>query len=106
MSRSRWIYVNGEAIPAEQFQREPQADFHIMSDLPPYKSMVDGSMIGGRRQHREHLSQHNLVEVGNETKHLKPYGQYKTAPGLKDTIIREVHQYQDAQRAGRKYGNH
>lgn len=37
-----------------------------MPDIQPYKSMVDGSMIEGRRQHRDHLRQHNCIEIGNE----------------------------------------
>jgi hypothetical protein len=38
----------------------------VISDVTPYKSMVTGEMITGRRQHREHLHRHRLVEVGND----------------------------------------
>lgn len=38
----------------------------VIRDVDPYRSMRTGEMIGGRRQHREHLRQHGLVEVGNE----------------------------------------
>lgn len=44
----------------------------IMTDIQPYKSMVTGEMISGKRAHREHLRRHNLIEVGNEQKHLVP----------------------------------
>lgn len=58
----------------------------VSTDIEPYRSMVDGSMITSRSQHKEHLKKHQLVEVGNETKYLKP--KPKTPPpGLKETII-------------------
>lgn len=38
----------------------------IQADIKPYKSMIDGSMITSRSQHRNHLRQHNKIEVGNE----------------------------------------
>ncbi|MBF0625110.1 MAG: hypothetical protein HQL82_09925 [Magnetococcales bacterium] len=37
----------------------------VISDLEPYRNMVDRRWIGGRRQHREFLKTHDLVEVGN-----------------------------------------
>lgn len=59
---------------------------YVAGDLQPYQSMVDGSMITSRSQHRSHLKQHNLVEVGNETQHMKPK-QPTPPPGLKQTLI-------------------
>lgn len=38
----------------------------IMLDIQPYTSMVDGSVITSRSKHREHLRQHNCIEIGNE----------------------------------------
>lgn len=38
----------------------------IMRDVEPYRSVITQEVIGGRRQHREHLRQHNCIEVGNE----------------------------------------
>ena len=38
----------------------------------PYQSMADGSMITSRSQHREHLRQHNCIEIGNESMETKP----------------------------------
>jgi hypothetical protein len=37
-----------------------------MGDMQPYRNIVDGKVIGGRRQHREFLRSRGLVEVGNE----------------------------------------
>jgi hypothetical protein len=38
----------------------------VMSDIQPYRSMIDGSLITSRSQHRAHLKAHGCVEVGNE----------------------------------------
>ena len=44
----------------------------IMTDIQPYKSMIDGSMITSRSHHRNHLKDHNCIEVGNEKMDSKP----------------------------------
>jgi len=38
----------------------------VADDIQPYRSMCDGTMITSRSQHRAHLKQHGVVEVGNE----------------------------------------
>lgn len=58
----------------------------VAADIQPYKSMVTGEMITSRSQHRSHLKQHSLIEVGNEK--MKAPGPLKTPPGLKETIAR------------------
>lgn len=61
----------------------------ILPDIQPYQSMVTGEMITSRSKHREHLRQHNLIEVGNE----KQTPQAKELPkGLKETIARQVYE--------------
>ena len=57
----------------------------VMPDIQPYQSMVTGEMIQSRSSHREHLRSHNLVEIGNETKHLQPKTK-QLPPGLKQRI--------------------
>lgn len=46
---------------------------NVMPDIQPYQSMVTGEMITSRSKHREHLRQHNMVEVGNDSSLNKPY---------------------------------
>lgn len=58
----------------------------VTNDIQPYRSMVTGEIISSRSRHREHLKDHNCVEVGNETKYLKPKP-LTSPPGLKETII-------------------
>jgi len=63
----------------------------VMNDIEPYRSMIDGSIITSRSRHREHLRDHDCIEVGNETKYLgkKPL---ESPPGLKEALIRAVYE--------------
>jgi hypothetical protein len=70
---------------------EPKQAHYVMGDIQPYRSMVDGQMIESRSKHRAHLKQHGVIEVGNETHHLKPKA-YQPPPGLKERLIHEVNQ--------------
>lgn len=88
MTRRSWVQdpTTGELIPKEQYQGPQEAGFFVMGDINPYKSMVTGEMIEGRRQHREHLRRHNVVEVGNELD-KRPQKAVETPKGLKQTLI-------------------
>lgn len=90
--RKRYIQVpgTGELVPAEEYYRPKEQTHMVMPDIQPYQSMIDGSIINSRSKHRAHLKQHNCIEVGNETKHLKPFGSYDAPTGLKEEIIRVV----------------
>lgn len=77
-----------ELIPAEEYISPRETHHFVMGDIEGYRSMVDGSYISSRSKHRAHLKQHGCIEIGNETKHLKPYGKYQPPKGLKETIIR------------------
>jgi len=38
----------------------------VVRDIEPYRSVITGERVGGRRQHRDHLRAHGCVEVGND----------------------------------------
>lgn len=38
----------------------------VMSDIQPYISQVDGSVIESRSKHKAHLKQHRMIELGND----------------------------------------
>lgn len=57
----------------------------VAPDIQPYRSMIDGSIIHSRSQHRAHLRDHGCIEVGNEKITPKPM---TPPPGLKETLIR------------------
>lgn len=44
----------------------PESAAYVIGDIGEYVSVVDGSVISSRSQHRDHLRAHELVEVGNE----------------------------------------
>lgn len=83
--------VTFELIPKEEYVPRGQVNAPmVMPDIGEYTSMVDGTRITSRSQHRAHLRQHGVIEVGNETKALlsrvKPPS---PPPGLKETLLRE-----------------
>lgn len=72
--RKRYVQIDGELVEvSREWKPEPKAAY-VIPDIQPYQSMATGETIMGRRQHREHLKAHGLVEVGNETDKLKPFG--------------------------------
>lgn len=89
MTRKRWIQCPEtlELIPADEYQpRARESGPFVMADLQPYKSMITGEQINGRRQHREHLRQHGCIEVGNERQ--KPR---TPTPISREDIRRDLH---------------
>jgi len=43
----------------------------IIDDISPYRSMATGEMITSRSKHREHLRQHDCIEIGDQVQHLQ-----------------------------------
>ena len=78
-------------------QRIIVAPSMVIGDIEPYQSMVDGSMIMGRAEHKAHLKQHRLIEVGDQQHHLKPYGQYKPG-GVKQTLVESMQRVKEQHR--------
>lgn len=87
MARRRYVQINGELVEVPlDYTPEPRAEYHIMEDIKPYKSMIDGREITSRSTHREHLRAHGCIEIGNETKYLKPKGDIAPPPGRRELI--------------------
>lgn len=64
---SKYIWREGHWLELDQDAPRPKPVAPmIMRDVEPYRSVITREVIGGRRQHREHLRQHNCIEVGNE----------------------------------------
>ena len=109
--RSHYEYKNGEVVYAvedgivviDKRDSEPSAkSFQVMPDIQPYKSMIDGSMITSRSRHREHLRDHNMVEVGNDSSLRGKPKPMQSPPGLQESIIRAYNEVQSrASRARR-----
>lgn len=69
-----YIWRNGKMV--EKGVEAPDVGeikrINIMPDIQPYQSMVDGTRIKSRSDHRDHLRAHGMIEVGNE-KHEAKY---------------------------------
>lgn len=73
---TRYIHVEGlgvvEATPKtiamrdRMKGRDKKSRLQIMKDIEPYQSIIDGEVIGGRKQHRDHLRAHSCEEIGSE----------------------------------------
>lgn len=81
MTKEEWLEMwklSGEegekAWQATQEMHARRGDAtYVIPDIEGYKSMATGEWIAGRRQHKEHLKRHGLIEIGNEIDaHLKP----------------------------------
>ena len=53
---------------------------HVIEDMKPYISPLDGKVVSSRTEHRNKMVEHDVVEVGNEpmtrpaTKESEPEG--------------------------------
>ncbi len=97
--RTRYIQIDGELHEVgNDWTPEPKSDIHIMPDIQTYRSMIDGSIIASRSQHRAHLRQHNCVEVGNDSSLYRKPEPLRPPPGLKEDIIRAVNAVEEKSR--------
>lgn len=65
----------------------------VSADIQPYRSMITGEVINSRSSHRDHLKSHGCIEIGNETKHLKPKDidvSQESAKRRKEILIHQV----------------
>jgi len=87
----RWVQdpVTFKLIPADEYyQPTKNAGPYIQDDVKPYQSMIDGRMIEGKRDHREHLKRNNCIEAGDMP--IKNPERPKDN-SLKEQIAREVY---------------
>lgn len=89
--RKRYIQRGLELVEVgDDYIPEPRADFHVMSDIKPYRSMIDGREITSRSKHRDHLKAYGCVEIGNDSSLLRKTKGQTPPPGLKEKVIRAV----------------
>src|SRR6476659_8490700 len=46
--------------------RKAKPNRGVIQDIEPYKSPLDGSIVGSRSRHRDHMREHGVIEMGNE----------------------------------------
>jgi hypothetical protein len=59
-----WNARQGRIKSASRKSRQPK--LHIVSDIEPFKSPIDGSLISSRSTLREHENKHNVRQIGND----------------------------------------
>lgn len=91
--KRRFVQIDGELVEvSHDYSPEPRAEVpHVLGDIQPYRSMIDGTVIQSRSHHREHLRMHGCVEVGNDSSLDRRRGPIQAPPGLKETIARNVY---------------
>lgn len=74
VERGRWRWINGELVKVSGDQGPKKAKgLQIIKDIEPFQNIaIDNGYIGGRRQKRDMMRAHNLIEVGNERPGLHP----------------------------------
>lgn len=88
MSVRRYVQINGQLY---ERGHEPMPDAPmVIGDIKPYQSQVTGEMITSRSQHREHLKQHDCVEIGDQTQHLQAKKPTFESPQRKELIRAQV----------------
>lgn len=71
MPKRSFVQIDGK-LYEKGVDEMPRMVHDVMPDIEPYQSMIDGTMITSRSQHREHLARHGYEEVGNDSSLYKP----------------------------------
>lgn len=69
-----YVYRNGSVVLKSEASPHPfegKKSVHVMSDLDPFVSPVDGSVIGSRSDRRAHNRRNGVIDTGNDTTVLK-----------------------------------
>ena len=69
VERGSWVVRDGKLVPKHLAPPRMYrgAGLQVIKDIEPFQNIaVDGKVIGGRRQRRDMIRAHNLIEVGNE----------------------------------------
>jgi protein-disulfide isomerase len=78
----------------QKLEMTPKETAMVMSDIDGYISQVDGSWIKSRSQHRSHLKQHRMIELGNDVpmQHKQADMSTKSKEARKREIAEQVYQ--------------
>jgi len=78
----------------QKLEMTPKETAMVMSDIDGYISQVDGSWIKSRSQHRSHLKQHKMIELGNDVpmQHKPAEMSTKSKEARKRDIAEQVYQ--------------
>lgn len=60
----RWVEDEGGRTVYSKAER-PKRAFYIVPDIEPFVSPIDDTVVGGRRQKRDHMRVHGVEEAGD-----------------------------------------
>ncbi len=84
MTRRRFVFRDGEFVELDLEAPLPRRIApYVQGDIDPYHSVITGRLITSRSEHRTHLRQHGMIEVGNEM----PQSVRSPAPPVATDII-------------------
>lgn len=69
VQRGSWVWRDGGLIPKHLAppRRRNSDGLQVIKDIEPFQNIaVDNGYIGGRRQRKDMMKAHGLIEVGNE----------------------------------------
>lgn len=87
-----YVYRDGKVIPKAEADPHPFAGkrpTNLMSDLEPFVSVVDGSVISSRSDRREHNRRNKCIDIGNDKAILRPKPPYEPK-GVAEDIKRAI----------------
>ncbi|ABK44200.1 hypothetical protein Mmc1_1691 [Magnetococcus marinus MC-1] len=88
MARRRFVWREGRLVEVDLHAPLPERKGpYIMSDLTPYRNVVNGGVISSRSSHRAFLRDNQLVEVGNET----PAPRHHELESPRQAIVENMH---------------
>ena len=62
--RTTYVYRKGNLV--EKRQRNAEGGYSIISDVEPFTSPIDGTVLSSRSQIREHERKHQVRQCGND----------------------------------------
>ena len=63
---------------------------YVIEDTKPYRSPIDGKVISTKSAHRNHLKEHNVIEVGNERVKKKDPNAWIDSKENKQAIVNDL----------------
>lgn len=80
----------GELVEVDVNYQPIRASADVVGDIQPYKSMIDGTWITSRSQHRAHLKQHGCREVGNDIHSMMSHYERNTSTDVSPQKRKEL----------------
>ncbi|MGI9489340.1 MAG: hypothetical protein ACR2RF_26320 [Geminicoccaceae bacterium] len=90
-----YVYRDGKVVPKHEAGPHPlegKRSMNLISDIEPFVSVVDWTVIGSRADRREHNKRNKCIDIGSDPAILRPRKPYEPT-GVADDIRRaiEVH---------------